>query len=331
MPLLCLLLLGLPAGPCVRWIDVKGDIHTDPVKEVLEETPSEVRVRLADGAERTVPVARILDLVRESEEREEERKLLDARRDVAAGILSGAARETLDRLARDGSQPWIREYAAAARAILAERAHEEDAGARLQRFLEEYPRSRLQSDCISAQARLSARARGSNFVKGLEDLGAARERIAELQGPLALRFRMLRDGVELFLPYQPEGFSEIFFEPAHDTFLAETSEGKDYGAYLLVEAEAKWGLLLAQQFRAADDKAHGRPPNGAFQEVKKLIERAGMDLPEVRSDLEREMGSLMLACGDKEGARGAWERARDLAPDPRRREAAEEALRKLAP
>ena len=75
-------------------------------------------------------------------------------------------------------------------------------------------------------------------------------------------------------------------------------------------------------------------PNPEFFQHAKLILTilaSNLDLPEVRSDLERELGRLLLGCGDKEGARGAWERARDLAPDPRRREAAEDALKSLAP
>jgi len=68
--LLCLLLLAIPSGPYVRWIDVKGDVHTDALREVVEESPSEVRVRLADGSERTVRMARVLELGREGEGKE---------------------------------------------------------------------------------------------------------------------------------------------------------------------------------------------------------------------------------------------------------------------
>jgi hypothetical protein len=328
--LLCLLLLSIPNGPFVRWIDEKGDIHVELVREVLEESPSEVRVRLADGSEKTVRMARVIDMVRENEDREEERDLLAARRDVAAGILTDAGRKTLDRLARDGSQPWIREYAAAARALLAEAARDEDAAARLQRFVEENPRSRFQSDCVLAQARIRGRAHGEKVVKATVELRAAHDRIAELDGPLALRFRTLRDGTELVIPYQPINFT-YFFGPTHEGLVKETGEGKDYGALVLLEAQAKWGLLLVQQRNAKEEIAAGRKPFGPLQEVKQLRDRSGLDLPEVRSDLERELGQLMLACGNKEGARGALERARDLAPDPRRREAAEAALKKLAP
>jgi len=329
--LLCLLLVALPTTPYVRWIDEKGDVHVEILSEVLEESPSETRVRLVDGSERTVRMARVIDMVRENADRKEERALLDARRDVAAGIRPDASRETLDRLARDGSEPWIREYAAAARAILAERTREKDAGERVERFLEEYPHSRFQSDTVVARARLLARSRRMDVRKAIADLHAGYDRIAELEGPLALRFRILQDGSELILRYQPEGLHDVFLDPTEGWLLHETGDGKDYGAFLLVGAAAKWAQLLEQQWCAARDAEHKREPRGALEEVKKLRDRAGLDLPEVRSDIERELGSLMLLCGDKEGARGAWEHARDLAPDPRRREAAEEALRKLAP
>lgn len=330
MRLLCLLLLSIPTGPFVRWIDEKGDVHVDLVREVLEESPSEVRVRLADGSEKTVRAARMIDMVRENEEREEEKALLETRRDVAAGILTDAGRQTLDRLAKDGSEPWIREYAAAARALLAEAARDEDAAARLQRFVDGFPKSRFQSDCVLAQARIRGRAHGSAFVKATGELRVAHDKIVEIDGPFMLRFRTLRDGTELVIPHQPINFT-YFFGPTHEGLMKETGDGKDYGAYVLLEAQAKWGLLLVEQRNARAEEAAGRKPFGALQEVKKLRDRSGLDLPEVRSDLERELGLLMLSCGDKEGARGAFGRARDLAPDPRRREAAEEALKKLGP
>jgi hypothetical protein len=141
---------------------------------------------------------------------------------------------------------------------------------------------------------------------------------------------VLRDSVEVVLSSQLHDHAPVF-GGVRELLVAETGEGKDYGAFVLVEAESKWALLLVQQRHARDDEAKGRPPRAALAEVRKLRDGADLDLPEVKSDLERELGRLLLACGEREGARGAWERARDLAPDPRRREAAEEALKKLAP
>jgi hypothetical protein len=64
-------------------------------------------------------------------------------------------------------------------------------------------------------------------------------------------------------------------------------------------------------------------------EVDHLCKRATFLLPETRSDLHRELGLIRLACGDPAGAKAALEKARNLAPDRVRREAAESALQRL--
>jgi hypothetical protein len=63
--------------------------------------------------------------------------------------------------------------------------------------------------------------------------------------------------------------------------------------------------------------------------VGRLCKWSGHTLPETRSDLHRELGLLKLACGDPAGARPEFEKARNLAPDRVRREAAEGALARL--
>lgn len=326
--LLCLLLLAIPSGPYVRWIDVKGDVHTDALREVVEESPSELRVRLADGSERTVRMARVLELVREDEGKEEERTLLRARRSVKLDTRVDEARKTLDHLVQDGSEQWIREYAAAARAVLAERTREAGAEDRLRRFAEEYPRSRFQSECAVAVARLRAQRPGLSLTESLDQLRAGHERVVELDGPLVLRYRFLLDGTRLVLQTQPDTFARLL--DGLRTLL-QKEVGEDYGAYLLLEAHTKWAVLAENTHSANVEQEAGRQPFAALAGLKKLRNRTGLDLPEVRCDVEQELGRVALACGDKEGARGAWERARDLAPDPLRREAAEEALKKLAP
>jgi hypothetical protein len=326
---LCLLLLALPAAaaPSVRWIDVKGDIHVDEVREIVEESPSAVRARLADGSERAFDLARVLDVVRERDEVEEERTLLAARKDAAAGVRLDAACATLDRLAQDGSEPWIREYAAASRALLAELRREDGALERLQRFLDDHPESRFLSDAISALGRVKARAAGRDSKKMMDAIMGAHRRIRDLGGPIALRFRAMSDMAERVVSFDPGGVN-IVLGPIQQGLAKELPEN-DYGAYLLFEAEAKWAQLLCYRRAAAFDEKAGREPRGALDEVQRLQARSGLDLPDVRSDIERELGRLQLACGDKEGARGALERARDLAPDAHRREAAEALLRGL--
>ncbi|MHC4819145.1 MAG: hypothetical protein ACYTF8_13940, partial [Planctomycetota bacterium] len=119
----CLVLLLLAcasfAAPSVRWIDRLGDVHRQELKAVVAESAKEVTVETTEGKVVTVPVLRILTLVRESDRSEAERALLRAREDVAAGLRLDQARPVLDRLAATAAQPWVQEYAAAARAVLA--------------------------------------------------------------------------------------------------------------------------------------------------------------------------------------------------------------------
>jgi len=328
--LLWLLLLCAPvaAAPYVRWIDKKGEIHVDTLAEVLSESPSEVRVRDADGQAKTMPVARILELVREDDGKEEERALLEARRDVAAGLRLEAARSVLDHLAADGSAPWIRAYAAAARAMLAEVAREEDAAARLQRFLDDYPHSRFVSDAISAQARVKARALGDHLVKAVKLIDEAERRIEELEGPLALRHRSLRDVMERMVEFHPED-ALMLVGPAYDETLGKAERAGDFGVYLLVEADMKWATLILRRHEADAEEKAGRPPWAALHEMQLVDERATLDLPEVRSDVKRELARMLVACGKRDAAREALLKAKELAPDPRRREMAETALKAL--
>jgi hypothetical protein len=281
---------------------------------------------MPDGTTKTVPMARVLDLVRENPERPEEAALLDARRDAAAGMRVEAARKTLDGLARGGSEAWIREYAAATRALLAEQAGEEGAAALVERFLEASPRSRFLPECVLAQARLVARSADAP-PKMVQVFVAAHDKVTELEAPIAIRCRILRDVVGALLRNQQMD-TNPFFSSIVQRLTDEVGAG-DYGAIVLVEAEAKWTQLIIQRQEAAALQAKGRAPHGVLHELKKLRDGSRLDLPEVRSDIERELGHLLLACGEKEGARGAYESARDLAPDPRRREAAEEALKNL--
>jgi hypothetical protein len=161
-----------------------------------------------------------------------------------------------------------------------------------------------------------------------EVFGIAHDKVVELDGPITLRCRLLRDVLSELCRNELVDPSPVV-STITGRLMEETGMGRDYGAAVLVEAEAKWAQMFLQRLAAEKEESKGRPPRAALHEVQKLKERSNLDLPDVRSDIERELGRLLLACGEKEGARGAYERARDLAPDPRRREAAEEALKAL--
>ncbi|MHC4161415.1 MAG: hypothetical protein ACYSUM_04695, partial [Planctomycetota bacterium] len=202
---LVLLLLAWPAvaAPSVRWIDHLGTVHRQELQAVVAESAKEVTVRTTEGKVVTIPLFRILTLVREDDRREDERALLRAREDVAAGLRLDQARPVLDRLAATGIQPWVREYAAAARAVLAERAGEKDGQERIDRFLERHPDSRFLSAMHLAAARLRARApdlKDPITVVFMQAFG----KIEELQGPLLLRFGAVVDSARLLIAVDPK-------------------------------------------------------------------------------------------------------------------------------
>jgi len=329
MRCLVLLLLACPAfaAPSVRWIDRLGTVHRQELKAVVAESAREVTVKTTEGKVVTVPLLRILTLVREDDRREDERALLRAREDVAAGLRLDQARPVLDRLAAADAPPWIREYAAAARAVLAERAGEKDAQQRIDRFLAQHPDSRFISAVYVAAARL--RARDPDRKDPFEVvLAKASEKVDELQGPMLVRFGAVVEIVRLSLVLDPKNVH------MHKDFAAgllheKTTDVKDMAVHIVAKSCDAW-IKLAHMLDIAEKvTALGRKPHGSLVRVGRMCKWYREYLPEMRSDLHRELGLLKVACGDPAGARAEFEKARNLAPDRVRREAAEGALERL--
>jgi hypothetical protein len=329
MRCLVLLLFALPAvaAPSVRWIDRLGNVHRQELKGVVAESAKDVTVRTTAGKVTTIPLFRILSLVREDDRREDERALLRAREDVAAGLRLDQARPILDRLAATGAHPWIREYAAAARAVLAARAGEKDAKQRVDRFLEQHRDSRFVSAAYVAAARLRAHAPDQ---KDRIDLifSTALGQIEERQGPLIVRFGAAVVGVRVVLESHPRHI-DMHEEAAAGLLAAKTKDETDMAVHLVAKSCYAWIRLAHALHTAKQVTARGRKPHGALAAVDGLCRGAAFWLPETRSDLYRELGLLKLACGDAAGAKAELERARRLAPDRVRREAAEGALERL--
>ena len=329
MRCLVLLLLAWPAfaAPSVRWIDSFGNVHRHELKAVVAESAKEVTVKTTEGKAVTVPLRRLLTLVREDDRRDDERALLRAREDVAAGLRLDQARPVLDRLAATGARPWIREYAAAARAVLAERAGEKDAQQRVDRFLAQHQDSRFLSAVHVAAARL--RARDPDRKEPLEIVFAkAFDKIEELDGPLLVRFGAVVELVRTSLVIDPK-HSEVHTDFAGGLFNEKTKDVKDMAVHVIVKSCDAWIRLAHKVDTAKRVTALGRKPHGALVELSRLCKWSGHTLPETRSDLHRELGLTKLACGDPAGARAELEKARSLAPGRVRREAAEAALARL--
>ncbi|MHC4972954.1 MAG: hypothetical protein ACYTG3_11540 [Planctomycetota bacterium] len=329
MRCLVLLLLAWPAvaAPSVRWIDRLGEVHRRELKAVVTESAKEVTVRTTEGKVVTIPLFRILSLVREDERREDERALLRAREDVAAGLRLELARPILDRLAVSGAQPWIREYAAAARASLAARAGEKNARQRIDKFLEQHGESRFVSAMYVADARL--RAHSPDRKDAVEVIFAqAFDRIEERQGPLLVRFGAAVVGVQVAFGLFPQHI-DMHRNAAAGLLNAKTDNVTDMAVHLIANSCDSWITLAHTLHTAGKVAALGRKPHGAVARIDRLCKGSTYTLPETRSDLHRELGLLRLACGDPAGAKADLEKARRLAPDRVRREAAEGALARL--
>jgi hypothetical protein len=323
---LVLLLLAWPAAaaPVVRWVDKLGNVHRDEIREVLAESSREVTVRRPGGKSVTLQVLRILWLTREREEHVEERALLRAREDVAAGLRLDEARPVLDRIARSGEQPWMREYAAGARALLAEKAGEKDASARLDAFLEEYEASRFVGAMHLARARL--RARGGEDL--LEVFAQAHEKISELGGPLLVQFQTFVEAARFILEEEPRALA-MYLDSVSLGIDREIEEETDIAIHVVAKSCQVWARLLQQDYLARDVIGRGRKPHGALVELRRLAGYSKYWLPELRSDVHRQLGVVLAVCGERASAEAELRRARELAPDRNRREAVEREFERL--
>ena len=140
--LLILLTLALPAvagGLTIRWLDATGGVRSDAVLRTISETGDTIRVEIGKTAENpkelVVPLPSLLEFIREDDRVPEQKRLFDARTAVRAGVDFDSVRPLLDRLVAGATQPWMREYADAARTILARRAGEKDSDKRIAAFL----------------------------------------------------------------------------------------------------------------------------------------------------------------------------------------------------
>ena len=155
MRLLPVLLLAAAAHavPVVRWIDKTGKIRADALAEVTEESAIGVEVRFADGTRRAIPGTSLIDMVRESERDPVQRELL-ALRTHTSGKDAAFTKSALEKIRARAKEAWMKEYAAAALALLSEESGETDA---LEAFLVRYPSSRFGPEILRARTRIRAR------------------------------------------------------------------------------------------------------------------------------------------------------------------------------
>jgi len=313
------------AAPSVRWIDKLGNVHREGVAEVAEESTRQVKLKLANGEFTTLPTFRLLSFVRERDRVAEERALLAARLDVGAGLRLDEARPVLDRLAASGREAWVREYAAAARAELAERAGEPDAKKRLDAFLKAHPESRFVSRIHLARARIESRTTLKEPPLVITPFEEAFHRIGQAGGPAVDRFHAYVEAARrMYEEFEDEVNNFLTYIGAE--LDRELEEETDAGVLLVSESCHVWAHLLVRKGQARVRAEKGQQPRIELREVRRLRDRSRLLLPELRCDLNLQVGILARACGREDEAKAALEQARKLAPDPLRRAAVEKAL-----
>ncbi|MGQ0615026.1 MAG: hypothetical protein ACT4PV_14930 [Planctomycetaceae bacterium] len=316
------------AEPYVRWIDATGGYRRETVTEVLGESLTEVRVRLADGTVETIPGRSFLELVREREGVEEESDLYDARESVVWGTESEAARRTLDRILGRHLEGWIHEYASAHRAILAGELEEKDALPRLEAFLEAYPKSRWRPRVLYARAAVraleapNAAIAMKKFVDAVVEVReAGGPRLAEALGYIDVTRYMLRK-------FPQEG--RFIVTTMQSTLSNVEQKREDMTSKICAASAREWIRLITLTLTRDEVIALGERPYGPAERMVKVREASGFLLPELASDVAREMGETLLHCERPEDALAQLRAALELAPDRRRKAMARSGVERAA-
>jgi hypothetical protein len=323
-----LLLAAAAAGaaPEARWIDATGGLRTARVVEVLSESVARVEVRLEGGEKVELSGRGLLSLVREREGVELERALLEAREAAAWGLDLDGARATLERVLADAPAAWVREYALAARAIVAERAGEKDAAERLEAFLRDHPDSRFVPDALLARARLRSAAE-TDVEKAQAPFAEANREIRRLGGPWLLVQRARVEAARALLRRFPTE-ADFYLDAMTGALEGAADRGEEVAAKICARATKAWIELERHVADRADVVARGYPPLGPLARMEKLRDVWSFLLPELASDLRRECAETLLLCNRAAEAEAEFRAAEEAAPDRVRRALAVDGARR---
>jgi len=331
--LLVLLILALPAvagGPTIRWLDATGGLRSDAVLRTISETGDAIRVEIGESGKKpkelAVPLTDLLEFIREDERTPEQKRLFDARTAVRAGVDFDSVRPLLDQLVANATQPWMREYAEAARSILARRAGEKDADKRIAAFLKRHPQSRFVAEVLIERAWLKS-AKVIGATGKMEPFGDAFKEINRRGGPFVVAYRCI--------PLAARINSSVGGRPTRPVrrailggILEERPEPSAPEATVRYGGESWFDLgVLAVGWRRA--RAAGVKFDSFVNPIHELSESDGLALPEVRADIRLELATLCIAIGDTKRARSYLEATRKIPADAARRLLVERALRQL--
>ena len=320
-------LLALPAlaTPQLRWLDETGGLREVALTRVESESLTSVIAILENGKKIEVPGRTLIELVREDDQNADQRRLLDARQSLAAGLADSKHIKLLDRLAADGKEDWIREYAAATRALLAQRLEEEDAAQRLEAFLEKHPNSRFVCHVLIAQAWLKTDKPGAGTDEVMEYFMPVAEEIHKRSGSLYQVGRCLLESTRIVHKLNPASLE------AHIGYMEAASFSQEPGICDIVIHKGFGTLMWLERVYEVRDNLlkAGKKPYGPRRDAVRLANTSGLLLPEVQCEVQLGVAQLELDLEHEEEARAALEKARTLARNPYRRAVVEERLKAL--
>ncbi len=316
--LLVLAAAPVAAEPSIRWLDRTGAVKSAAIASVVSEGSLEIKVERADGKPLTIRTRHLLALIREDDTDAEQRALLMARGVAYMGGAVADARATCDRLIKAGKEAWIKEYAAAHRAMLAVRGKEPDARQRVLGFLDKYPSSRFKAWLIFARAQLYSR-EAEDGVEVQEILEEAFDDVLHFKGPLVVAFECLVERGRLYA-FGDWRAVNSYADGLRTRFATQLAGAKpDAALSIVVESSIIRIKMEWHEQRYIVAIGLGKKPYAARDGVASLSSQSTYWLPALRSDVARLLGRLYKACGEAAEAKAAFANSLKLAPDPWRR------------
>jgi len=324
---------ALAGAPSIRWIDRTGGVRAAEVARTLEESGGMVEVELkgARGTEPKVlklPIADLLEFVREDPGVAEQKQLLESRMAVRAGLDFDRARPILDRLAAKATAPWMRDYAAAARAVLARKSGEKDAEKRIDAFLKDFPESRFVGEVIIERAWIVAASR-EHATDQVEAFGDAFKEIRRRKGPHFVAYRCVPLGAALnarvnaypMVAMRRATLGTLEDEHADAPMTEMTVR---YTARLTFDT-----AVFATGWRRAIEADIDATP--FLKSIGALVDNDSLMLGEVRVDGRVELAALAVAIGKPELARTYLLAAKEIPAGVARRMRIDHELSQLPP
>ncbi len=323
----------LAGAPSIRWIDHTGGVRAADVVRTLAESDGVIKVELKGATPEKptlleLPIADLLEFVREDPRVAEQKQLLEARMAVRAGFDFDRARPILDRLVAKATAPWMREYAAAARAILARKAGEKDAAKRIDAFLKKFPESRFVGEVIIERAWIVADSK-EHATDKVEAFGDAFREIRRRNGPHFVAYRCVPLAAALNARVNAQKMVTMR-RAALGTLEEKHGDAPMTEMAVRYTAQTTFDIaVFATGWRRAIEAEVDAAP--FLKSIGALVDGDSLMLAEVRVDGRIELAALAAAIGKPELARTYLLAAKEIPAGVARRMRIDHELSQLPP